>query len=463
MNSKNKLWKIEIKNFLETENKNYKPEIFFIEKLNYYYSIYKTQLDLEKEKWEKKVPKNVYLEPEKLSIESPLTILHGVWGSGKTFFIEEKLAKEWDNLIRCKDNEFKNLIIINLWNHFYGSTDTILEFAKLLMDKISKILKNDKKTIFENIFKLLIKEFWTSFSFLKLDKMFNFIKKFKSSLTINIDELLLDEKFNAKEIKEKMKDIFKQLEPTIIVLDNLERLEDSVQTDIIKIIRFYSFLPNLLFVLPVDKNHINFGKFKNNSESAIEKYITLNVWFEFQQDYSKILEKYKLSKGYFSQLNNILNKSNDEYTLTIRELEYVLLKNNFNDETKINLLNKNKYLCFLLFNELIWKNEILENDLEVFTGLIKTHCANNNINEINEKLLKSKEFKNYINNAKISEKQQNKTVSFDYFEDIIELIIEIINNEKNKLENDNDLYSILLIWIKKIIKSKLMTKWKELN
>ena len=148
MNDKNKLWKIEIKNYLKPNDKSYEPEFFFIEKLNYYYSIYKSQLDLEKEKWKgEELSKNVYLEPEKLSIESPLTILHGAWGSGKTFFIEEKLAKKWNDIINLNNNEFKNLIVINLWNHFYGSTDTILEFAKLLINPMSKILKKDKKEI----------------------------------------------------------------------------------------------------------------------------------------------------------------------------------------------------------------------------------------------------------------------------------------------------------------------------
>ena len=287
------------------------------------------------------------------------------------------------------------------------------------------------------------------------------MKKIKSSFKVNIDELLLDEKFDTKKIKEKMIKMFKELkEPTIIILDNLERLENTIQTDIIKIIRFYSFLPNFLFILPVDKNYINFGQYQNNSESAIEKYITLNVWFEFQQDYSKILEKYKLSKNYFFDLNNILNKPNDEYTLTIRELEYILLKNNFNNETKINLLNENKYFCFFLFNKLIWKNEILENDLIHFAGLINSYCNEHKINVISEEILKSAKFKKYIDDSKWG--GQNKTKSIDYYEDIIELIIEIINNEKTKLKNDDYLYSILLPIIRKNINSKLKTEWKDL-
>ena len=74
----------------------------------------------------------------------------------------------------------------------------------------------------------------------------------------------------------------KHLEPTVVFFDNIERLE-SYSIEIIKVIQFFSFLPNFVFVLPMNKSELKFtaSTLATNremcSEMIITKYITLGV------------------------------------------------------------------------------------------------------------------------------------------------------------------------------------------
>ena len=67
----------------------------FIQQLEKYFLKFQARLNQEQAAWSKWLNQanNVFIEPEKLAIKSPLTILDAPWGTGKTYFIEQLVKK----------------------------------------------------------------------------------------------------------------------------------------------------------------------------------------------------------------------------------------------------------------------------------------------------------------------------------------------------------------------------------
>ncbi|MGL5358080.1 MAG: hypothetical protein ACRC9U_03440 [Metamycoplasmataceae bacterium] len=83
---------------LISDNTNFLSEIKkFIITLEKKMTNYKKEINVIEKKWNsfKKGNKNIYIEPEKISIKSPTTILNAPWGTGKTYFIEQ-MALNWN-------------------------------------------------------------------------------------------------------------------------------------------------------------------------------------------------------------------------------------------------------------------------------------------------------------------------------------------------------------------------------
>ena len=431
----------------------------FISKLNKYYEKYLKKWREEDIEWglfwNGTNRKNKSITREEEFAKSPLTVLHGPWGSGKTSFIKE-LIKKWDAL--QNELKLKNIIYIDLSQHFYSSTDVILEFTEIFYEILLCFLPKDKfneEEIKKRVSKLfeycLSKSSWIQNTKNFLYKSYKIAKNEYNPFS----ELIFDNT-RKKMIRKEVEEIVKEIEPTIVVLDNIERLGNSI-SDIIQIIRFYSYFPNFLFLLPMNKTAIKFTNFEIEEEQ-IEKYITLDVWFEYKQDYTNLLNNYNLGRReirskyggldfkyqYVDEINSVLriplkNQNNIEYNLTVRQLKKTLEKYNL-DNWMISAFSENKYRGFLFLNKFIWKNDVLNQDIKELIKVIEEgNYYSDLINEIflnkftNNPLVINylKDF-NYLFNF-------NKIffhINFNVFRDEFNECRKILTNHIKDLEND---------------------------
>ena len=379
---KDDLFKITINNNLK--NNNEIPQEFFLDKLNEHYLLYKEKWNSENKEWmefwknrnNKNKKNKKIINPENQFIRSPLTIIDAPWGAGKTFFVEQ-LVKQWDCILSDRtDIKFKNIAVIDLWQYFYHNTDPVLQFTNLFYKNVIEFLcpKIKQKKFLKFIKKLFIPKFQNY-------KCLSWI--FKNIKDVYGKTYLIDKKVES---------LIKKIKPTIVVLDNIERLE-NYSMEIIKIIRLYSCFPNFMFVLPMNKSALKINNFENKGESWIDKYVSLNVWFEYQQDYSQLLKKYNIDNEYIDELNTILNQpkedeNNLKYVLTIRELEKILNKYDFKNKFS-NAFNKNRYKFFLMLNKFIWPNNVLSSEVDIFMNLFATIDGNEITSIANYSLINS--------------------------------------------------------------------------
>lgn len=409
----------------------------FIDELNQYYKKYLKKWEKENDEWNKfwntTNPNNKSISREEEFAKSPLTILHGPWGSGKTFFIKE-LIKKWDTLVEGLKLDFKNIIYIDLSQHFYSGTDVVLEFTEIFYEILLCFLPEDelnKKEIMKRVLKLV--KYWFSQSS-RIQNTKNFFSK-----SYKIAKNKYNPFSNKNNIRKHVEEIVKKIQPTIVVLDNIERLGNSI-SDIIKIIRFYSYFPNFLFILPMNKTAIKFSDLEIEEES-IEKYITLDVWFEYRQDYSNLLNNYNLGRReicskygeygfkyqYVDEINSVLrmplkNQNNIEYNLTLRQLKKTLEKYNI-DNWLISEFSKNKYKGFLFFNKFIWKNNVLNEDINALIKFIESNYYSDLI------------YKNFLNQFSNNRLITNYLDELNYLLNIPKIFIHInFNLFKNEFD-----------------------------
>lgn len=357
----------------------------FLESVNKYYDEYNKSWKEYKEDIEKWKNISNYWKTEKP--RSPLTIFNGEWGSGKsTFFL--KVDKEKDMLLRDSNINLK-FKYINLSEHFYEDTNPVLEFGDILSDLLFKNLPQEEqnKIKIKELKKLLLKSAYQLLKNSKRYKLMNF--GYKIYKTLKDNPYQYQENKTKKEIEKLAEKIEK---PIILVLDNLERLSNC--KNIINIIRFYSFLPNFIFILPIDKSSNEFLNY-GNSESWIDKYITLSVWFNYEWNYSDLLEKCCFKKKYISEINEVLiyANNNGKFSFSNRALEKIFKNLKYN---LVDTFNENKYKGFLLLEKLGFKNSILKDDIKSFLVSLSGHICNSR--NFSDKM--DDEFKDFINEFK---------------------------------------------------------------
>ena len=385
----------------------------FMRELNQYYQLYEREWQNEsaswKTFWNQQKSKKTYIKPERISSRSPLTILHGPWGSGKTFFIET-LVKEWQDA--SKGTNFENIVVIDLWNYIHHTTNIVLEMANQFYGIILNFLpsKFKKKWKRKKFWKMMLADFDAS-----LEQNTKIIGKL-FRIGKYCYKLFADGKLgNKSNHHQKIEEIVEHLKPTVVFFDNIERLE-SYSIEIIKVIQFFSFLPNFVFVLPMNKSELKFNAStlatnrEMYGEAAIDKYITLDVWFDYKQDYSQFLQKIGFSKKIIPELNRSLSlpqqtKTKISYVLSIRQLEKIFKQEQY--KKIIDKANQNKYLGFLLLDKMIWPNDVIEKDVSIFFEYHSnlTNCLEQ-INSDNDWI--SIESSNYFNTEKMSSEIRNK-------------------------------------------------------
>jgi hypothetical protein len=372
----------------------------FLKDLEVQFESFKTNWNDENEKLEKYLnKKNFVFKPEKLAKKSPLTLLNAPWGTGKTYFIENFVKLFIDEEI--KSEVFKKIIIIDAWK-FSNSRDVPFEFAA----ELARILINmQTKVKDQKIWKLLFKKMlvWMTPTNWNWKFEMNFF-----GFGVSTESKKSEKEQTEKEVKKYWKLIEENAEPTIIFVDNIERL-GSFTWDLLKSIIKLQEFDNYLIVLPMNINKLsNNEKNIKNSEYPIEKYIDFN-YYNFIQGYDSFFKTYiPDDKDWVDKLNLIFNSEVNGKKLSIRELESLFRRYKFFDcEEKYDQLE-------LIYNS-IWPaeeviNGIIQQDIKLYFEYHKS--ISDVVKKVIEKLFIIDENDNkYVNFA--DEKFQNKLYSFE--------------------------------------------------
>ena len=455
----------------------------FINQLWESYSDYKISLDKEKKAWQEVLKaKTVFIEPEKLTARSPLTILDAPWGSGKTYFIEHlaklfALSEETTDSKKKKLNKkgFVNLVVIDTWK-FINSDVIVFDIVKKIYLIICQLITKTNQKVSKKIWTKLA---WLFYSFMPIALLItNAALKlyFQDFPDFSVEILAINEAAQNKK-KEKQKklskidydkeitEISKQLEPTIIVFDNVERMGKQAW-EIIKTIQKLAVFANFVFVLPMNKNKLTFGQLvdQENHEAVIDKYLTLGIYFELKQDYFGLLKKLKLPSEYIEIVTEILNDEINGSKLSIRTLENALKVNYV-----IKRFKTNKY-CGLQSLKRIWPSkkidQLIFNDVQNFKKkLEEINDSFLNISESNYAWNKfKKNFKIPIEHGLIG--KEIKKI-YDQFTKFIESKNYFLNNFNDNLSNKLNQYvnyfeKELAIELKNILDNR-KKRWTEIR
>ena len=265
-------------------------------------------------------------EKGKYTIKSGMNFITWLWGSGKTFFIEETLkhlkeAKDylWERKFIRIDFSPRNLeTTASIYSHFL---DTFI--SELLSEKYDPNLKGYKS----NLLKIL--GAWTGNNYLDM-----FFKLFNSP-SENVQDIL---KSINNSLKTTYKDYF-----VVVVIDDIDRVEKK---DLLNIGKILNLLKNLTGIQKEDKD-------KNKSDpnlicfySADSNY--LNNFYLWDRQEEKGINFYQ----YFNKFRDTqIDIYDTTYQNLITFLEKSFLKNQDNEETQ-----RDSNLCNKLFDSLRKKN-----------------------------------------------------------------------------------------------------------
>ena len=352
----------------------------FITELDLLYSKYMKKMEALEQEWKVEFNNgnfdNAYFYPEKLSIKSPLTIINAPWGTGKTHFIET-LAKFFiKKTIDTK--QFKNIVIVDAWQHVNSDNvpnDIVRKLASVLIkfldfSKRSKVLNSE---ILNNVFGWLSnKKCMSLFVFLYQIVSFLFPKWDQPEW---IKKIFVDKHFPNNQInnqdkqnyEELLSEIDSNLKPTLIIFDNIERMGYHA-IEIIKTIQQLSILKKFVFVISMNKNQLTFGH-KNDlvsGEAAIDKYISLGIFFTLRWNYVCWLKSFGCPEEYCEIIDNILKT---ETLSTNQRLSIRTLENCLNNFSLIEAFKENKYKGLSVLKQ-IWNSDkirqLIDNDIRYF-------------------------------------------------------------------------------------------------
>lgn len=298
---------IEISNIEEYKEKN----IFFLKEISRLYKKFNNKkIDLH---WERTENSDFYIDVESLIYKSPLTLFHSDWGQGKTYFFEQLIHNCFiSKKIKLEKYGFKKIIMIDLWK--YINTDN---FVNEIVYEIYKFLLNGNQK-FVNMFKKLVKESTKAAGIILL----NCLSGGFLGLSYNLSNPII------KDINKINKDL-KKIEPTIVIFDNLERLENNVLF-VFKLIQKISMINNLIIILPMDKSKLYINNI-SQIDYWLEKYITLGNYFIFSQNYKDLLKKELEEHNliYLELINEIFESEKLNLRTIKQKINFKLLNKNF--------------------------------------------------------------------------------------------------------------------------------------
>ncbi len=198
--------------------------------------------------------------------ESFVIGIEGVWGSGKTSFINLALKE-------IKDDP--NLIFINFnpWN-FSGQNELITDFFSTLLAKIAPFIEDkDKVKKVRSIVSKLTKKSELAFSpeITVLGGLVNL--KANDLFKLKGGEKTLEEE------RRDVDDLFKHLgKKVVIVIDDIDRLDTEETRLVMKLVKMTANFPNTVFVLCYDREKV---AEKLNTEGSGEEYLKKIIQVSF--------------------------------------------------------------------------------------------------------------------------------------------------------------------------------------
>lgn len=341
----------------------------FLDELEKQHKLFKKEVEESFKQWEKYTKnKNVIFTPEAISKESPLTLIYGPKGSGKSYFVEclaklliEKIDKNKGKLY------FEKMICIDAWEYINSKNiyvDIVLYILSIFnFDKNNKDSNSREKA----------EEYR---AFLTNDILLPMVNGFlKTGIKGNSNS---DKAFD-KLIKKINED--KTWPRTLIFIDNIEGLGEGTR-DIIMAIKKLSKLNFIVFVLPINIKQINSSASNAGiSEEKIIKYVDMPI-FKLVQDYSVLFKNIGFNNEMSNILDNIFKRYKDDLgeQITIR-----VLKENLEFYDFVNYFKKNgKTKTLELFKQifpLINFSDATYNQEEV-TSLEEFCNSSFNINEL---------------------------------------------------------------------------------
>lgn len=171
----------------------------------------------------------------------------GSWGSGKTSFLNALISQ-------LKENEFDGIIIdFKPW-FCQNTTDTLKEFFKVYREGVNKRVSGIDSDIID----------YASALTEDLDQL----KWINKLIAISKSEQSTQAQFNS--IKEKLQ---KHKIKTIIVIDDLDRLDKDEIVELFRLIRITANFPFTQFILAYDKAYIQHAIKNKLGLKASEKFI----------------------------------------------------------------------------------------------------------------------------------------------------------------------------------------------
>lgn len=196
--------------------------------------------------------------------ESFVVGIEGIWGSGKTSFVNMVLKE-------LEGNE--NLLFINFnpWN-FSGQNELIMDFFSTLMQKVEPHVadKNKLKKV-KSVVSKLTKKSEIAFS--------PEISAFGGLVNVKAGDLLKFGGKGEKSLEEERKDIddlFRTLgKKIVIVIDDIDRLDEEETRLIMKLVKMTANFPNTIFLLCYDREKVA-EKLGNQGEEYMKKIIQVS-------------------------------------------------------------------------------------------------------------------------------------------------------------------------------------------
>lgn len=222
--------------------------------------------------------------------ESFVIGIEGVWGSGKTSFVNfvQKELKEDDDII---------FVNFNPWN-FSGQNELITDFFSTLIKKVEPYL-SDKNKIRKA--KSIISKF-TKKSEIAISPE---VTAFWGAVNFKANDLFKvtgDEKTLEEERKD-VDDLFLELKKkVVIVIDDIDRLDTDETRLVMKLVKMTANFPNTVFVLCYDRQRV---AEKLDMQGAGEEYLKKIIQVSFTLPSP---DKQGLQKILFSDLDATLEK-----------------------------------------------------------------------------------------------------------------------------------------------------------
>lgn len=228
-----------------------------------------------------------------LSTNQNVFSINAPWGGGKTYFIENLSKLFHDEAIT---------IIYNAWeSDFYNSPliPVLIEILSkveqcVVKSKLEKEIDQCKEIARKITKRTSYQAGLTIFDIVNISANFDPSKKL-------IDSEYMELKKEIKNFKNKLMEIQEKLDKKIIIfIDELDRCNPVYAIKTLEVIKHFFGMPNILFVLSVDKKQLEssvrivFGVNTGEENGYLRKFI--DVEFELPQSNKKKLVEFHLSK-----------------------------------------------------------------------------------------------------------------------------------------------------------------------